>query len=86
MPVKKIALATFIATIVLLYVLGGGEKYLSIGLYKDLYEQSPVTTAAVFFLVFFIGTSCSLPIAGVLTLASGIVFGAITGFVLSLLN
>ena len=84
MPVKKIALAAFIATIVMLYFLGGGEKYLSIDLYQDLFEQSPVTTVAVFFLVFFIGASCSLPITGILTLASGIVFGAVTGFLLSL--
>jgi uncharacterized membrane protein YdjX (TVP38/TMEM64 family) len=84
MPVKKIALFGFIATIIMLYIFGGGEKYLSIGLYKDLYEQSPVATAVVFFLVFFIGTSCSLPITGVLTLASGIIFGAVTGLVLSL--
>lgn len=84
MPVKKIALFAFIATIIMLYIFGGGEKYLSIGLYKDLYEQSPVATAVVFFLVLFIGTSCSLPVTGVLTLASGIIFGAVTGLVLSL--
>ena len=39
MPVKKIALAAVIATIIILYFVGGGEKYLSIRLYQDLFES-----------------------------------------------
>ena len=85
MPVKKLALAAFIATIIILYFVGGGEKYLSIRLYQDLFEQSPIATAGVFFVVFLIGTSCSLPVTGALTVVSGIVFGAATGFSISLL-
>ena len=84
MPVKKLALALFIATIIILYFAGGGQKYFSIDLYQDLFERSPISTAAVFFTVFLVGTSCSLPITAVLTLASGIVFGTLTGFALSL--
>ena len=85
MPVKKIALGAFIATIIILYFVGGGEKYLSIRLYQDLSEQSPIATAVVFFFVFFVGTSFSLPVTGALTVASGIVFGAVNGFAISLL-
>ena len=59
MPVKKLALALFIATIITLYFVGGGEKYFSIDLYQNLFEKSPVSTAVVFFTVFFVGTSCS---------------------------
>ena len=84
MPIKKIALAAFIVSMVTLYLVGGGEKYLSIDLYQDIYEHSPIVTIAVFFTVFFVGTSCSLPVAGVLSVASGIVFGAVTGFFVSL--
>ena len=84
MPVKKLALALFIATIIILYFVGGGEKYFSINLYQDLFEKSPVSTAAIFFTVFLIATSCSLPVTAVLTLAGGIVFGTLTGFSLSL--
>jgi len=73
MPLKKLALAAFIATIIILYFAGGGEKYLSIRLYQDLFAQSPIATAVVFFMVFFIGTSFSLPVAGALSVASGIV-------------
>jgi len=83
MPYKKIALAAVIATIIILYFVGGGEKYLNIRLYQDLFASSPFATAAIFFIVFAIGTSCSLPVTGVLALASGIVFGTVTGFFLS---
>jgi uncharacterized membrane protein YdjX (TVP38/TMEM64 family) len=85
MPVKKLALALFIAAVVLLYFIGGGEKYLSIQLYQDLYEHSPLATLGVFFVVFLVATACSLPVTGALSLASGIVFGALTGLVVSLL-
>jgi uncharacterized membrane protein YdjX (TVP38/TMEM64 family) len=84
MPVKKLALGLFIATIITLYFIGGGEKYFSIDLYQDLFEKSPLSTAAVFFTVFFVGTSCSLPVTAILTLAGGIVFGTLVGFSLSL--
>lgn len=83
MPLKKLILAAFLAAMLLLYFVGGGEKYLSIDLYQDLFETSPLATAAVFFIVFLVGTSCSLPVAGVLTVASGIVFGTLTGFLIS---
>jgi uncharacterized membrane protein YdjX (TVP38/TMEM64 family) len=82
-PLKKLALAAFLATILLIYLVGGGEKYLSIDLYQNLFETSPLATAAVFFLVFLVGTSCSLPVAGVLSVASGIIFGTLTGFLIS---
>jgi len=84
MPLKKLALAAFIATIIVLYFVGGGDKYFSIDLYQDLFERSPISTAIVFFTVFFVGTACSLPVTAVFALAGGIVFGTLTGFALSL--
>ncbi len=84
--IKKLALAGVIAAVIVLYFVGGGEKYLDIHLYQDLFEQSPLATAAVFFLVFFIGTSCSLPVTAALAVASGIVFGSMVGFVISSLS
>jgi len=83
-PLKKLVLAAFITAIIVLYFAGGGEKYFSIHLYQDLFERSPIVTTAIFFVVFLIGTSCSLPVAGVLTVTSGIVFGAFIGFAISL--
>ena len=67
MPFKKLALALFIVGMIALYIVGGGEKYLDIHMYQDLFETSPVTTAAVFFLVFMLCTSCSLPVTAVLS-------------------
>lgn len=84
MPAKKLFLAALIACIALLFLTGGGEKYLDIHLYQDLFERSPVMTVMVFFTVLLIGTSLSLPIAGVLSVASGIIFGTLTGFLISL--
>ena len=80
---KKLALAAIITTVIVLYFVGGGEKYLDIHLYQDLFQRSPMATAAVFLLVFFIGTSCSLPVTAALSVAAGIVFGFITGFAVS---
>jgi len=84
MPVKKIALAFLIVSVVFLYFLGGGDQYLSIRLYQDLYEQSPLGTALVFFLIYLVGTSCSLPVSGFMSVASGIIFGSLTGFFIAL--
>jgi uncharacterized membrane protein YdjX (TVP38/TMEM64 family) len=84
MPVKKLAVAVLIASIIMLYFFGG-EKYLSIRLYQHLYEQSPIATATTFFMIFFILTSCSLPTTGVLTVTAGFIFGTLSGFIISLL-
>jgi len=86
MPLKKLLLALFIAGMIALYFAGGGEKYLDIHLYQDLYDSSPVSTAAVFFLVFMAGTAFSLPVTAVMAISGGIVFGTLTGCALSLLS
>jgi uncharacterized membrane protein YdjX (TVP38/TMEM64 family) len=84
MPIKKIVVGVFIGIIIALYLIGGGEKYFNIHMYQDLFKSSPIGTAAVFFIIFFIGIACSLPIAGAMTVASGIVFGHLTGFAISI--
>ncbi len=83
-PLKKLALAALIAAVVTAYFTVGGEQLLNVGLYQSFFEQSPLQTAAVFFLVFFAGTSFSLPITGVLSVVSGIIFGPVIGFLISL--
>ncbi len=84
MPVRKALLAAFIIAVVVLYFAGNGKQYLDVSIYQQLFEQSPWLTAAVFFGVFTAGTAFSLPVAGLLTLAGGAVFGTLTGFALSL--
>ena len=83
---KKLALAAVIASVLALYFAGVGEKYLDIHLYQGLFEQSPLATLTIFFLVFFVGTSCSLPVTAALAVASGIIFGSIIGFAVSSLS
>ncbi len=83
---KKLALAAVIASVLALYFAGVGEKYLDIHLYQGLFEQSPLATLIIFFLVFFVGTSCSLPVTAALAVASGIIFGSIIGFAVSSLS
>lgn len=84
MPVKKLALAAVLAAIIILYFVGGGNKYLSISIYQDLFDRSPLITAAIFFMIFSVGTACSLPITGAMIVISGIVFGHLTGFLISI--
>lgn len=86
MPIKKILLGLFIAAMIVLYLAGGGEKYLDIHMYQRLYDTSPVVTAAVFFLVYMVGSAFSLPVTAILAISGGIVFGTLTGFVLSLFS
>ncbi len=86
MPIKKLILALVIAGMIVLYLAGGGQKYLDIHMYQGLYDASPVATAAVFFLVFMIGTAFSLPVTAVMAISGGIVFGTLTGCALSLLS
>lgn len=81
--IKKLALAAVIASVIILYFIGGGEKYLDIHLYQDLYEGSPSVSVIVFFVVFFVATSCSLPVTAALAVASGIVFGLLYGFLIT---
>jgi len=83
MPVKKLALGALIATVVIAYLAGGGDRYLSIDFYQEIYAQSPVATIAVFFTLFVVGTGCSLPVTGALSVVSGIVFGTFTGLIIS---
>ncbi|MGD8384648.1 MAG: VTT domain-containing protein [Lysobacterales bacterium] len=84
MPVRKALLAAFIIAVIVLYIAGDGKQYFDVSVYQQLFERSPWLTAAVFFAVFTAGTALSLPVAGLLTVAGGAVFGTVTGFALSL--
>jgi uncharacterized membrane protein YdjX (TVP38/TMEM64 family) len=83
-PVKKLLLALVIFSIVALFLSGASDAYLDIRLYQGLYQRSPALTLAVFFLVFLAGTSFSLPVTGLLAVASGALFGMVIGSLISL--
>jgi uncharacterized membrane protein YdjX (TVP38/TMEM64 family) len=84
MNAKKLALAAAIVIVICLYVFGGGQKYLNIDFYQNLFLQAPWLTAGVYFLLFVLGTSFSLPVTAILMVGSGIVFGLTIGLPLAL--
>ncbi len=82
MPIKKIATLIVIVLVVGAYLLFEGEQYLHPGFYQSLYEEQPILTAAVYFLVYVVATGFSLPGAALLTVIAGMIFGLWTGVVL----
>lgn len=82
MPFKKIALLLVIAVIVGGYIIFDGEQYLSLAFFQNLYEQQPLLTAAVYFIIYVIAASLSFPGAALLTIIGGMIFGLWTGLLL----
>lgn len=79
---KKIALLLVIALIVGSYLFFDGQKYLSLDFFQNLYKQEPLLTAAVYFVIYVIGTSLSFPGAALLTIIGGMIFGLWVGLLL----
>ncbi len=82
MPVKKIALLVVIAVVLAAYFWLGGERYLSVSYYQELYSRQPQLTAAVYFGFYIIATAFSLPVGAVITIIGGMIFGFWTGTLL----
>ncbi len=82
MPLKKVALLLVIALIVASYIIFDGEQYLSLAFFQNLYEQQPLLTAAVYFIIYVIAASLSFPGAALLTIIGGMIFGLWTGLLL----
>jgi len=79
---KWLLLAAIIIASVSFYALDG-QQYLTTDFFRQLYQDDPVQTAAIFFVVYVAVTALSLPGAAVLTLLSGAVFGFFQGVVLA---
>src|SRR5690554_2332422 len=84
MNAKKLLIAALILTAISLYLLGGGEKFLNIDFYQHLFQHSPWMTTAVYFVLFVLSTSFSLPVTAILMVGSGIIFGLTTGAIISI--
>ena len=82
MPLKKVALLLVIALIVGGYIIFDGEQYLSLAFFQNHYEQQPLLTAAVYFIIYVIAASLSFPGAALLTIIGGMIFGLWTGLLL----
>ena len=79
---KKILLVVIIGALVSAYITFGGQRYLSVDFFGDLYAQQPLLTAAVYFAIYVIATAVSIPGAALLTIIGGMVFGLWTGTLL----
>ena len=84
MNIRKLALAAVIGTIICLYIFGGGQKYLNIDLYQNLFQESPWMTGGVYFLLCVLGTALSLPVTAIIMVGSGMLFGTGLGLVIAL--
>ncbi len=80
--IKKITLLLVIGCLLWAYIAFDGQRYLSIDFFRDLYNQQPLLTAAVYFCAYVVATALSIPGAALLTIIGGMVFGLWTGTLL----
>lgn len=85
----KIILATVFVALVSAFFIFDLQQYLSLEDLKgqkealnQFYSDNPVLVLGGFFLIYVLAASLGLPIAALLTLASGAIFGFWTGFIL----
>jgi pyruvate/2-oxoglutarate dehydrogenase complex dihydrolipoamide dehydrogenase (E3) component/uncharacterized membrane protein YdjX (TVP38/TMEM64 family) len=86
---RKLLLAAVLFGLVVAYFALGLERFLNVDAIRErqaewaaLYEARPVLAAAVFFAVYVAATALSIPVATVLTLAAGAIFGLVAGTVI----
>lgn len=86
---KKIALLAIIFALPACFFLFDLHQYLSLDYLKarqhDInacYQEHPVRTALIFFSVYVLVTSASLPGGGIMTIAGGAIFGLVSGSLL----
>lgn len=86
---KKIGLVGLLAAIIVLFFIFDLGQYLTLDYIKTqqsgielYYSDNRALTLALFFTIYVIVTGASLPGAAILTLASGAVFGLVTGLIL----
>ena len=79
---KKIIIATLVIAAVAAYFVLDLERFVGVELLQQFFREQPFTAAVVYFIAYVLTTALSLPIATVLTLAGGAVFGLGVGLVL----
>jgi len=82
---KQLLLLIALLGIVVTYFMTGAEEMLDPRKYQALYKESPLTTVLIFFAIYLTGTALSLPVTGVLSVVSGMIFGHLIGAPLALL-
>jgi pyruvate/2-oxoglutarate dehydrogenase complex dihydrolipoamide dehydrogenase (E3) component/uncharacterized membrane protein YdjX (TVP38/TMEM64 family) len=82
MPIIKSALVVLIALIIGAYFVLDGQQYLSLELFQQYYQQQPLIFALIYFVIYVLATSLSLPGAALLTIMGGMIFGLWVGVLL----
>ena len=82
MRYSKILLLAIVAAALAAFVGLGLDQYLTIDFFRELKAQNPLLTAAVFFGIYVVVTALSLPIAAVMTLFGGALFGLAEGLLI----
>ncbi len=89
MKKSKIILVGVIAILVFAYFVFDLGQYFSLEYFKSqqaeidaYYNANPLTTVALFFLIYVVVTGLSLPGAAIMTLIAGAIFGVLTGTII----
>ena len=82
MPIIKSALVVLMALIIGAYFVLDGQQYLSLELFQQYYQQQPLIFALIYFVIYVLATSLSLPGAALLTIMGGMIFGLWVGVLL----
>ena len=82
---RQVFLLLVIVVCIAAYVFGDGDKLLNPALFQAQFQRSPLATAAVYVVLFTLGTALSLPVTGILSVIAGMIFGRLSGVPLSLL-
>ena len=89
MTKQKLILISFLVFVIALFIASGLWKYFTLDYFRakqamveTFFNTHPVQTGIAFASIYIVLTSLSLPVAGILTLFSGAVFGFIPGLLL----
>ena len=78
--IKKLLLFFFIVAAIIAFYIFDGVQYLSIPRFRSWVEEQPVIAAIAYFIIYVL--LCSLPVAAILTVMGGAVFGLGWGLLL----
>ena len=82
MSITKVALVVLLGLFVRAFFAFDGQQYLSLGFFQQYYQQQPLLSALIYFVVYVLATSLSLPGAALLTIIGGMIFGLWMGVLL----